>query len=348
MQLDDSRHKPSPQFENRDYVSDHRPAWRIYREFDSPASMSTTMGLFRDIWAGSRDTPLSNHGMNQAKALGGSFKGVRITQIYASPLLRAKWTAEQIFEQNEASENLPPIVFSPLMQEQNFGQAEGKSWNNMSGNYKRLAGRTFSFEDGECLDDVGKRADRFIDGFLNHHLESSEQENIHIVAVAHGIFNSELMGTLLRRRPRRQNDPWNPVGMTNTGWHKVLITPTFTPSTSPSPSLTRSASPTATANADTLSSATAPNPSSVPAAPAPTKPVPGSALETPSGSILEKSDGREIRLKVEILRMNQTGHLKGLERQRGGVGNGAFDPKQGSLRSFFGGGGGGGSIGSCT
>jgi broad specificity phosphatase PhoE len=72
----------------------------------------------RPVWAGWADAPLSNHGMNQAKAVGASFADLPIDAVFASPLKRAHWTGQQIQLQNK---NDPPLTVSPLLREQGFG-----------------------------------------------------------------------------------------------------------------------------------------------------------------------------------------------------------------------------------
>ena len=47
------------------------------------------------------------------------------------------------------------------------------------------------------------------------------------------------------------------------------------------------------------------------------------------------------RITSDVVAVNQTEHLAGLKRQRGGIGSSAHDDKQAKLQAFFGGGDGG-------
>lgn len=83
------------------------------------------------IWAGHKDSPLSATGINQAKALGASLATLPIDAIYSSDLKRARRTAEEILAANK-SVPPPPLVQAQTFREQNFGQAEGRSWHDAS------------------------------------------------------------------------------------------------------------------------------------------------------------------------------------------------------------------------
>lgn len=63
--------------------------------------------------------------------------------------------AQQI-EKNQP-EPKPHMTVSPLLREQNFGEAERKPFGEKGG-YTRQPGRTFKFPQGESLEDVRARA----------------------------------------------------------------------------------------------------------------------------------------------------------------------------------------------
>ena len=82
---------------------------------------------------GHRDSPLTNHGMQQAKAAGQSLKSTEFDKVYCSDLKRAHWTAQQVILANTAfnvKEGETKEVVNPVMREQFFGDAEGTSWND--------------------------------------------------------------------------------------------------------------------------------------------------------------------------------------------------------------------------
>ncbi|GAA5840135.1 hypothetical protein JCM11251_000613 [Rhodosporidiobolus azoricus] len=187
------------------------------------------------LWAGHRDAPLTNHGMNQAMRLGEAFKDVPITAIYASDLKRANTTARKVWEANRVGEK-PPFTTSPLLREQFFGEAEGAPWD--AGRYSSAHlpwedHRAFRLApNAESLNDVAHRADLVLRHFvLPHVLATSslpassatpEGGQHHIVLVAHGIWLSEMLFAL-----KRAGDPkvrfLKQGGYQNTAWSRLEI-----------------------------------------------------------------------------------------------------------------------------
>ncbi|WWD22474.1 hypothetical protein CI109_106967 [Kwoniella shandongensis] len=264
----------------------------------------------RPLWAGWSDAPLSVHGMNQAKALGASLKDTKFDAIFASDLLRANWTAQQIHKNQ--SEPQPPFTSSELLREQNFGEAEHKPFGE-KGPWVRQPGRVFKFPSGESLNDVRARANEAIRLFIEPALKESygkPPSSNHLVVVAHGIFNAEFLGALLARRKNAQPLEWNYRGMTNTGWTRAEV------------GYADESNSTAPANLTTDPSGPV-SPSSSPAAP---------PLDTPANKDLPA-------LAIRIVSTDVTTHLDGVVRQKGGIGSQGYDEKQGDIRKFFGGGG---------
>jgi len=64
----------------------------------------------------------------------------------------------QKIERNQP-EPKPHFTVSPLLREQNFGEAERQPFGEKSG-YVRQSGRTFKFAQGESLEDVRSRANQ--------------------------------------------------------------------------------------------------------------------------------------------------------------------------------------------
>ncbi|WRT63767.1 uncharacterized protein IL334_000692 [Kwoniella shivajii] len=263
------------------------------------------------LWAGWSDAPLSVHGMNQAKALGESFKTTKVDHIFASDLLRANWTAQQIHRNQP--EPKCPFTTSELLREQNFGDAERKPFGEKGG-WQRKPGRDFKFDNGESPNDVRARANEAINRFIepiiagNH---GSSPASKHVVVVAHGIFNAEFLGALLARRRDHKPLEWGYKGMTNTGWTRAEIGYIDEFSRSPTPNIiTNPSGPV--------------SPSSSPSTSPPT----------------DEDDNLTPGLSMRILCTDVTKHLEGVHRQKGGIGSTGFDEKQGDIRKFFGGGGG--------
>jgi broad specificity phosphatase PhoE len=73
---------------------------------------------------GQSDIPLTENGLEQAQALAQAWKseGMWFHQIFSSPLVRARQTAEIIAKVLEI-----PIEFNPVWMERRFGEIEGKS-----------------------------------------------------------------------------------------------------------------------------------------------------------------------------------------------------------------------------
>ena len=79
------------------------------------------------IFAGQTDTPLTDHGREQARLAGERAKNIAIDLIVTSPLSRASETAHII----AASIGYPAdlIVANELFKERSLGSLEGKSWD---------------------------------------------------------------------------------------------------------------------------------------------------------------------------------------------------------------------------
>ncbi|KAF8318986.1 phosphoglycerate mutase-like protein, partial [Clavulina sp. PMI_390] len=197
------------------------------------------------VWAGWKDSELTELGMNQARAVGAYFgdksTGIHVHAIYASPLSRAYFTAQQIQSQQPTTHK-PPLTPSDLLKEQFWGDAEGHplTWEpppptkpdedvdtDSSGKYAPLTSRTSRFPNGESSDDVARRVDRFISEFLIPHVLASlpdEEPPLNIFVVSHGIAIAELIGALLRRDPSvEEQAPETWRGLVNTGWTRLEV-----------------------------------------------------------------------------------------------------------------------------
>lgn len=71
---------------------------------------------------GTLDTPLNGNGIRQAGIAAKALKGHGIQIIYASPMLRARKTAELIAEETGAS-----LIFRESLREKDFGAMQGMS-----------------------------------------------------------------------------------------------------------------------------------------------------------------------------------------------------------------------------
>ncbi|TFK61389.1 phosphoglycerate mutase-like protein [Pluteus cervinus] len=187
----------------------------------------------RAVWAGWKDATLTNHGMNQAKALGTALSSTQFTTIYASPLQRALDTAKAI--QAAQTGSVPPLITSILLREQHFGQAEGKPYGRArkpglsleehfaQGIYPSPRNRAIAFPEGESLNDLAERVEDAIDAVIVPELDKGKDgnEDVHIAIVSHGLFLAELLNALLKRaKTAEMRDSW---GMKNTGWTRLKV-----------------------------------------------------------------------------------------------------------------------------
>jgi len=251
----------------------------------------------RSVWAGWEDAPLSNHGMNQARAVGKSLSQTPFIAIHASDLKRAYTTAQAI---HDAQPTPPPFDSSPLLREQHFGVAEGKPWSlhvepglsleehYAKGIYPVIFNRTDKFPEGESLDDLARRAEEAIEKFVMPHVWEAARRGkrgVHVAVVSHGLCISELIAALMRRNVTGGGSANKYKGLLNTAWTRVAID------------------------------------------------VQGTKGEEP----LEFPDSDPPPLTMKVTDVNRHEHIDNIVRQKGGVGSAAYDPKQADIRAFFGG-----------
>ncbi|HPR09933.1 MAG TPA: histidine phosphatase family protein [Candidatus Saccharibacteria bacterium] len=79
------------------------------------------------LLAGSTDTPLHDEGREQARVAGQAAKQYRFDLIVASPMKRARETAEIIAR--ECGYPIEKIVFDKRVVERHFGDLEGTPWH---------------------------------------------------------------------------------------------------------------------------------------------------------------------------------------------------------------------------
>ncbi|KAF8442827.1 histidine phosphatase superfamily [Boletus edulis BED1] len=263
----------------------------------------------KSIWAGHKDAELSELGV-RAKALGESYTNTRLDAIITSDLKRAHATAVALL--NDQADPKPSFKVDRDIREQCFGDAEGHPWmlsrisskplddHFRDGQYPVLFERHEKFPDGESLDDVAVRAERFIrDHVLKPHLSRaiSGVEDIHVAVVSHGLCISELVPALLKRSvggsPAKDYR-----GLQNTAWTRVTVQPKVILGPLWLVRLTKRIQP---------------------------------------GAQLPEINNENLPpLIVAVTDVNRHEHTANVKRQKGIV---AHDPKQRGIRDFFGGGG---------
>lgn len=218
---------------------------------------------------------------------------------------------------------------------------------------------------------AGARITQYIEPILQSARGKPFSSAPHVFVVAHGIFNSELVGALLSRRP--VNAPrleWKYWGMTNTGWTRIELAyedeglirmdelPRSFDSVPEEGTDMGETLPNGNSAASVMSGGAGPQPitikkgdndgpkspnqSSVPGSPPRLMRIlsgSSSRIRSPSNS-RSKTVGRPPAgppqtLVLKVLGTNVTTHLEGLKRQQGGLGSAAHDDKQKDIRMYF-------------
>ncbi|KAI1812008.1 histidine phosphatase superfamily [Poronia punctata] len=161
------------------------------------------------LYAGSRDSPLTNHGVLQARRLGAHIATRQATigsvrHIFASNLQRAYRTAEAIAAacRPEAKDSGPAdvvVATAPLdvvrledLREKDFGSSEGKKFGS-----KQRDGT----DGAESRESMALRTGRFVDAHLVPIIGQSAGDHFAVVVVAHGVILNSLVRALLIRYP---------------------------------------------------------------------------------------------------------------------------------------------------
>lgn len=85
-------------------------------------------------YIGITDLPLSPNGLKNAQLLAEALKDKAIKKVFSSNMLRAKQTAQIL-----ASQFSCPVITEPLLNEVNFGDWEGLTFNEIALNYRQLS-----------------------------------------------------------------------------------------------------------------------------------------------------------------------------------------------------------------
>ncbi|KAH8677790.1 histidine phosphatase superfamily [Xylariales sp. PMI_506] len=256
------------------------------------------------LYAGSRDSSLTNHGVLQAKRLGAHLAARcevigRIDRVFASNLRRASETAEAVVRaqrtldssSSDSKANLE-VVKLPELREKDFGSDEGVK----IGATQRTLSKGASVSDAETRETMMIRIKRFIDVHLCPLLEEYEGKQMAVAIVSHGIILGVLLEVLTKRFP--SNSPMPPsFGF----WSNTGVLQAFVERKSDPEILVESASPT-----------------------------PHAALPC---SQTTRSSGKRYSLVIQST--NNVDHLDGLKKTRGGIGSAQFDSRQRTLTSFF-------------
>ncbi|KAI0972831.1 phosphoglycerate mutase-like protein [Xylaria arbuscula] len=150
------------------------------------------------LYAGSRDSSLTNHGVLQAQRLGAHIALAAscsligpVRHIFASNLQRAYQTADAVAEACQLENDVTlGVIRVEELREKDFGSSEGKKFG------------TKDKDDGsESPVSMQVRIHRFLDRYLGPIVEQLVTENVTVVIVAHGIILNVLLKALLSRYP---------------------------------------------------------------------------------------------------------------------------------------------------
>lgn len=144
-----------------------------------------------EVFRGRTDVELNETGIKQAKLLAQSLSETRIEAVYASPLKRARKTAEIISGHHHLD-----VKIAPELIDMDFGPWQGLSRHEVSQKYPALYTEWANHPDkvklpsGETLDDVRERAIRLVTEVIAKHRGA-------VVLVSHRVVNKALICALL-------------------------------------------------------------------------------------------------------------------------------------------------------
>ncbi|CAN8103664.1 unnamed protein product [Discula destructiva] len=307
------------------------------------------------LYAGSRDSSLTNHGVLQAQRLGAHLAARSATigpikHIFASNLKRAVKTAQTVAEAQsnvEGAEKGLEVVQVPELREKDFGSEEGKRFGSRGQQDAAGTSRAADWVEPESQALMKTRIERFVDAFLVPTvLEAvSDSDLASIVIVAHGIILNVLLRSLLTRfgpeeiaKLAKPGDAtWRSewlASWSNTGYLEAelrVATPVAVP-----------AHITSVADTEASDGIDAGDSFLIQHHQGGSTPLEGiNAVHQESSSSSAAHQSRQAPapiagdIQLAVRTVNCTEHLQGLKKARGGIGNVGHDEKQRTMDSFF-------------
>ena len=144
------------------------------------------------VWQGQLDTPLSDLGVEQARAAGRAIAAYRPSRVVASDLARAAVTARHVAEAAGVE-----LTLDPRWREIHVGQWQGLHTSDVRARYADLLAEMDRTDvrrgvDGETLAEVGRRA-----GESLRELVDALVDGECVVVVAHGVSTRAAVADLL-------------------------------------------------------------------------------------------------------------------------------------------------------
>ncbi|KAI8957923.1 phosphoglycerate mutase-like protein [Daldinia sp. FL1419] len=260
------------------------------------------------LYAGSRDSPLTSHGVLQTKRLGAYLAQscdpvAPIKHIFTSNLRRAYETADAISKalvdiRNSDAHARLEVVQLPELRKKDYGSSEGKKYRNANNLVQ---------PDSETRESMRIRVNRFLDSHMTPIVDTQVSEEITIAIVAHGIILGVLLKALLERFPRPASSTKQSrspgISLESASWSNTGILQ----------------AKLELANGVLKSD----------------RPV--EAASSTSAPVAEESSDSHKRLMCLTVEFtNNIDHLEGLKKTKGGIGSAKFDSRQRTMDSFFG------------
>jgi len=173
------------------------------------------------VWQGQLDTPLSEAGLEQARAAGRAIAAYRPSRVVASDLARAAVTAQLVAEAAGVE-----LTLDPRWREIHVGQWQGLHTSEVRAGYAELLAEMDRSDvrrgvDGETLAEVGRRAGESLRELLDGLAEGEC-----VVVVAHGVSTRAAVADLLgldqhlatRALATMGNCHWAELAPSRVGW----------------------------------------------------------------------------------------------------------------------------------
>jgi broad specificity phosphatase PhoE len=165
------------------------------------------------VWHGQTDTELTELGHRQARQLGEHFHHYMQPEvIYASPLQRARLTAQAIADRYDI-----PVHLDPRLMEFHLGDWEGATFKSLQGTdniiEQLVTNPDFTAPNGESQNLVKKRVVAAIEEIAHKHPEQN------IVIVAHGVA----IGIALSHFLDDDSTQWPKYSKSNTAFSELCL-----------------------------------------------------------------------------------------------------------------------------
>lgn len=186
------------------------------------------------LWSGCTECPLTERGIQQARAVGAYFANTQFTKIYASPLPRARDTAKAVLDAQSTPKPAHDFTIAQI-REQSFGAAEGhqtcirEPGKTLEAHFAEEkypilyeSERHVAFPGGESAEDLTRRGERAVRDVVLPHVANVARSgrDEHIALVSHGLCIAQVVGAIVRLG----GGTWKRKGpMVNTGWVRVEV-----------------------------------------------------------------------------------------------------------------------------